>query len=99
MAELSPEFIATAKRMGVPLPPRHRPRFFSSVRSYFRFRIDWTGPLTNDLRALADIELSNALRCYPVRWLVGMPWPWEPERSVVLVAGFDEDGSPIFTDP
>ena len=46
MAELSPEFIATAKRMGVPLPPRHRPRFFSSVRSYFRFRIDWTGPLT-----------------------------------------------------
>mgnify|MGYP003505126335 FL=1 len=46
MAELSPEFIATAKRMGVPLPPRHRPRFFSSVRSYFRRRIDWTGALT-----------------------------------------------------
>ena len=54
MAELSPEFIATAKRMGVPLPPRHRPRFFSSVRSYFRFRIDWTGPLTND-RGLIEL--------------------------------------------
>ncbi len=46
MADLSPEFIATAKRMGVPLPPRRRPRFFSSVRSYFRFGIDWTGELT-----------------------------------------------------
>ena len=41
MAELSPEFVTTANRMGVPLPPRHRPRFLSRW-----FRIDWTGALT-----------------------------------------------------
>lgn len=65
-------------------------RFFSSVRSYFRFRIDWTGALTGPPHPFADFKR---------RWVTPMPWPWEPERSVVLVAGFDEDGSPIFTDP
>ena len=58
MAELSPEFIATAKRMGVPLPPRRRPRFFSSVRSYFRFRIDWTRPLTARWRPEIKVAIS-----------------------------------------
>ena len=76
MAELSPEFIATAKRMGVPLPPRRRPRFFSSVRSYFRFRIDWTGALTGPPHPFADFKR---------RWVTPMPWSWEPERSVVTV--------------
>ena len=45
MAELSPEFVTTANRMGVPLPPRHRPRFLSRW-----FRIDWTGALTAPAR-------------------------------------------------
>ena len=82
MAELSPEFVTTANRMGVPLPPRHRPRFLSRW-----FRIDWTGALTAPPHPFADFRRSIA------------NFSAIDASLPMLVAGFDEDGSPIFTDP